>query len=392
VQSTQIRSENVASETNGTHGPDTTFLRGLLAGIRCGVLAIDRQGRLVLINRHGSEILGLPEAPAVGTAIDHALADHPRLAQVMIDALTMANPPNRAELDLGPHRREGTRIGFTVSHVPGEDGECAGTAIFFKDLTRIERTEEQERLKDRLAALGEMAARLAHEVRNPLASIQVTCGLLRRRLGDDAAARELLDKIIAEVRRLNGTVTSSLEFVKPVASSFSVGALLPLIEESILVASRRQTGTGLAIRLQRTCELPPFRMDADQLRQVFENLLINAADAAGGAGTVEIDIERVPAPGGASDQDSWGEFDELVVVRVGDSGPGIPDDVKERIFHPFFTTKNQGSGVGLSTVKKIVDSHGGLIDVDRASLGGARFTVRLPMITHDRIHVEGQQQ
>jgi signal transduction histidine kinase len=125
---------------------------------------------------------------------------------------------------------------------------------------------------------------------------------------------------------------------------------------------------------------------------VFENLLINAAEAAGESGTVEVDIERVPAPAGASDQDPWGEFDELVVVRIGDDGPGIPDEVKERIFHPFFTTKSQGSGVGLSTVKKTVDSHGGLIDVDRSPLGGARFTVRFPMIFEKTGDVEGQQQ
>jgi len=165
-----------------------------------------------------------------------------------------------------------------------------------------------------------------------------------------------------------------------------------LLEESILVAGRRHGTAGPAIRLQRSCDLPPFRMDSDQLRQVFENLLINAGEAAGDAGTVSVEIERVPAPAGANEQDSWGEFDELVVVRVEDSGPGIPDEVRERIFHPFFTTKIQGSGVGLSTVKKIVDSHGGLIDVDRAGLGGARFTVRLPMITQKKLNVEGQQQ
>jgi signal transduction histidine kinase len=367
-------------------------LRGLLAGIRCGVVACDRRRNLVLINRHGCEILGFEHPPEAGTPIEVALADHPNLAQVMADAFTLANPPNRAELDLGPTRRQGTRIGFTVSHVPGAGGDRAGVAIFFKDLTRIERSEEKERLKDRLAALGEMAARLAHEVRNPLASIQVTCGLLRRRLGHDASGRDLLDKIIAEVRRLNGTVTSSLEFVKPIASNFTPGELLPLLEQSILVAETRHENSGTAIRLGRACALPPFRMDADQLRQVFENLLINAVEAAGASGTVVVDVERVPAPSGGVDQDPWGEFDELVVVRVDDSGPGIPDDVRERIFHPFFTTKNQGSGVGLSTVKKIVDSHGGLIDVDRGSLGGARFTVRLPMITENETNVEGQQQ
>jgi signal transduction histidine kinase len=384
VVSIAIRSAPVALDEQGALRPgavpDTAFLRGLLAGIRCGVLAIDRRGDLVVINNHGCEILGFDQSPRAGTPVDVALADHPNLVRVLADAFTLANLPSRAELDLGPRRREGTRIGFTVSHVPGDDGECAGAAVFFKDLTRIERSEEQERLKDRLAALGEMAARLAHEVRNPLASIEVTCGLLRRRLSNDEAGRDLIDKITEEVRRLNGTVTSSLEFVKPVASSFKAGELIPILDQSILVAQRHLGAEGLTIRVKRRCEIPPFRMDPDQLRQVFQNLLINAAEATGESGAVEIDIERVPAPAGASDQDPWSECDELVVVRVSDDGPGIPHETKERIFHPFFTTKRQGSGVGLSTVKKIVDNHGGLVDVDRGALGGARFTVRLPMM------------
>ena len=398
MESTEIRSLSAACDeqesmlaAEGHVAPGTTFLRGLLSGIRCGVIAVDPKGALVLINRHGCEILGLDQSPPAGTPIALALADHPNLVRVLGEAFDLNTLPNRAELDLGPQRREGTRIGFTVSHVQGDDGECAGAAIFFKDLTRIEHSEEKKRLKDRLAALGGMAARLAHEVRNPLASIEVTCGLLRRRLADENDERQLVDRITEEVRRLNATVTSCLEFVKPVASSFNPGELLPLLEKSILVAEGR-CSSDVSIRMQRTCDVPPFRMDPDQLRQVFENLLINATEAAGESGVVEVEVERVPAPAGRGDQDAWGGFDELVVVRVADDGPGIPKETKERIFHPFFTTKNQGSGVGLSTVKKIVDSHGGLIDVDRSSLGGARFTVRLPLISEKTANIEGQHQ
>jgi len=399
VESIEIRSASVARDEQESlrdveriASRDTEFLRGLLSGIRCGAVAIDRRGLLVLINRHGCEILGLDQTPPAGTPVDLAFADHPNLVRVLADAFTLSHLPNRAELDLGPHRREGTRIGFTVSHVPGKDGECVGAAIFFKDLTRIERSEEKERLKDRLAALGEMAARLAHEVRNPLAAIEVTCGLLRRRLADNGEERGLLDKITDEVRRLNGTVTSSLEFVKPLASDFKVGELLPLLERSILVAKGHHGNKSPKIGVKCGTDLPPFRMDPDQLRQVFENLLINAAEASGESGTVEVEIERIPAPASTSDQDPWGECDELVVVRVSDDGPGIPRETKERIFHPFFTTKRQGSGVGLSTVKKIVDSHGGLVDVDRSALGGARFTVRLPMTFDETADIEGQQR
>ena len=376
IRSAEVALEQHRSARSGVElGPqDNAFLRGLLGGVRCGVLAIDRDGTLVLLNLHGREILGFDAAPDPGTHFRDALATHPALVRVLSEAFEMATLPNRAELDLGPEDRPAGRIGYTVSHVPGADRDCSGAAVFFKDLTRIERAEEQERLKDRLAALGEMAARLAHEVRNPLASIEVTCGLLRRRLADDPQARELVDKVTAEVRRLNGTVTSSLEFVKPVASRMRRQSMLPLLEEAVLVASRRGGDEAASIRIERDCDLPPFRMDASQLRQVFENLLINATEAAGASGHVVVDVERTAARPSAEEAPvDW------VVVRIADDGPGIPEEARERIFHPFFTTKRQGSGVGLSTVKKIVDSHGGLIDVDRSEMGGARFTVRLPM-------------
>jgi signal transduction histidine kinase len=317
------------------------------------------------------------------------------------EAFTVTELPNRAELDLGPALREGTRIGFTVSHIPGIDGESVGAAVFFKDLTRIEHREEKERLRDRLAALGEMAARLAHEVRNPLASIEVTCGLLRRRFADDESARELIDKIRAEVQRLNGTVTSSLEFVKPASSNFGSAELQPLIDEAMTVARDRHDRPEVEIRIGKRVDLPVLRADRDQLRQVFENLVLNAAEAVGDSGQVVIDVERVAAPKTVSasydeplrsDDLVTSEFDEFIVVRVSDDGPGIPEQARGRIFHPFFTTKRQGSGVGLSTVKKIVDSHGGLIDVDRSTLGGARFTVRLPLISATLESLEGQQR
>ena len=408
--STQLQcSENVARsqaaawvESRGLAAEDTTFLRGLLGGIRCGVLAVDPAGELLLINQHACHILGYEEPPAPGTPINTAFEDHPQLLRMLEQSLEMVHLPNRAELDLGPQRREGTRIGFTVSHIPDQSGTPVGAAVFFKDLTRIEQREEKERLRDRLAALGEMAARLAHEVRNPLASIEVSCGLLRRRCAEDESARQLIDKITAEVRRLNETVTSSLEFVKPVASELATNAIEPLLHNAIEVARTRHGRDGVSIELQRCPEIPEFRFDATQLRQVFENLLLNAAEAVGEQGRVWIDVERTRAPQGCEagydeplrDHGSspWDDADEYLVVRVSDDGPGIPTDAQSRIFHPFFTTKRQGSGVGLSTVKKIVDSHGGLIDVDRSTSGGARFTVRLPMISAKAVKTEGQQR
>jgi two-component system nitrogen regulation sensor histidine kinase GlnL len=134
-------------------------------------------------------------------------------------------------------------------------------------------------------------------------------------------------------------------------------------------------------------------MDRQKLRQVFENLLINAMEAMGEAGRVAVLVELLAAPRGASvpypteperDRDPWQTFEQFAVVRVVDSGPGIRPEDRDRVFYPFFTTKQHGSGVGLSMAKKIVDSHRGLIDLDDAPGGGALFTVRLPMVLENR--------
>jgi signal transduction histidine kinase len=370
------------------HGEEQQFLRGLINGMRCGILAVNRDGRLVMLNDIGVRILGLAESPPAGSPIDQALGSQPQLVQLLRDSFNMASLPNRAELDLNPGQSDCMTIGFTLSMVAGQGEEPAGAAIFFKDLTQIEHKEEQERLKDRLAALGQMAASLAHEIRNPLAAIEVTCSLLKRRLEPNDEGGRMLEKITAEVRRLNGTITSSLEFVRPVSLNLSPAPLTPLLEEAITVAFERRGGPGIGIVRRFADRLPPLLMDAVQLRQVFENLILNALEAVGTVGSVTVETMLTPAPATSSvpylrgegrANDPWQHFDHFAVIRVADTGPGIDDKNRDRIFYPFYTTKKQGSGVGLSTAKKIVNSHRGTIDLDRTPEGGAVFTVRLPV-------------
>jgi two-component system sensor histidine kinase PilS (NtrC family) len=197
--------------------------------MRCGVLAIDPDARLVLLNDVALQLLDLAARPAPGSSIDDALAEYPQIGELLRDSFAMTSPPNRAELEIRRGSTDPKTIGFTVSAVTGPAGERLGAAMFFKDLTQIEHTEEQARLHDRLAALGEMTANLAHEIRNPLASIGVTCALLGRQLesGGEGSRRavELLGKISAEIARLDRTVTSSLEFVRPVGLELESAAL-----------------------------------------------------------------------------------------------------------------------------------------------------------------------
>lgn len=368
---------------------DPHFLSGLIQGMRCGVLAIDPEGRLHLLNEPGRQILELDEMPPRGVTVEQALGRHPQLARVLRESFEMSSLPNRAEIELEGTAAGRKTIGFTISLIRDDDDLPCGAAFFFKDLTRIEHKEEQERLRDRLAALGQMAASMAHEIRNPLAAIEVSCSLLKRRLPPDGGGVELLEKITAEVHRLNSTVNSSLEFVRPICPSLGTAELAPMLEEAITVAVERLARRGVHIRRRFCDSMPAFQMDRALLRQVFVNLILNGIEAVGQEGTVTISTEVVEAsretsvpyqPGEIRPHDPWQNFEHFALIRVSDSGPGIEEEALSRIFYPFFTTKKEGSGVGLSTAKKIVDSHRGLIDVDNRPGAGAVFTVRLPMV------------
>jgi signal transduction histidine kinase len=353
--------------------------------MRCGIVTIDVERRVQMVNRVAREVLELPEVTA-GVSMSEALAGHPRLIRALDDAFAMSSLPNRAEIELG--NGAGKTIGFTLSLVRDPSGELVGAAMFFKDLTQIEHKEEQERLKDRLAALGQMAASLAHEIRNPLASIDVTCSLLKRRLADDAKGCELLGKIVAEVRRLNSTVCSSLEFVRPLPLSLEPERLVPLLDEAIAVAVGRRGNPGVVIERKFGRDVPAFLMDRALLRQVFQNLILNALEAVGDQGAVTVSTEVLDAPSettipyrpaGPLSGDGWPRVEQFVVVRVSDTGSGIGACDIDRIFYPLFTTKKQGSGIGLAVVRKIVNAHRGLIDVESVPGDGAEFSVRLPM-------------
>ena len=365
----------------------SAFLRGLLDGMRCGILAVDRDGRLEILNDVGATMLGI-DVPEPGRPLGEALADFPEIARVMIDSFAMSHLPNRAELALGDGKRT---IGFTLSFIEGHAGEPRGVAMFFKDLARIEQREEQDRLKDRLAALGQMAASMAHEIRNPLASIDVTCTLLRRKLGPAHEGMEPLNKIAAEVRRLNATITSSLEFVRPLQLRLERGPLHRVLIEAVAVACGRVGLPADAVTVQGEAQRVPLMIDQDRMRQVFENLILNALEAIPADGRVRVEVEHLSAapvatlvpylPSGPAD--AWDESDEQIAVRVVDDGPGIPAEQRDRVFYPFYTTKEKGSGVGLSTVKKIVDGHRGLIDIEDVPGGGTAFTVRLPLVRNE---------
>jgi signal transduction histidine kinase len=355
------------------------FYRDMVWNLRNGVVAITRDGRLAVMNEIAYRVLGLKRrATDIGRHFSEVLRDVPDVVRIIAGAFEVSHLPNRAELRLKNCNKV---IGYTLSLVKDTRGRSVGATLFFKDLTRVEQLEERERLRDRLAALGEMAAAIAHEVKNPLAGIEVMSGLLKRQLSDSPDAQAVLADIIKEAKMANRIVQEVLAFVRPIRLQVEEISVADVISDAIAMAETHSLKGDVEVRVDIPEALRPVQGDPAQLRQIFTNFLTNAFEAMNGAGLVE--ITAVAQDG---DEEVGSEHGgPTVVITVSDNGPGIPPDVTDRIFSPFFTTKPQGSGLGLAIVRKIVDAHDGRIDVGERPGGGAVFRVTLPFRSQQQL-------
>ena len=344
--------------------------------MRNGVIAFYRDGRLALMNDEAYRMFGLtPSDGDVGRPFADVLRAVPAIVRVLGGAFELSHLPNRAELRLTDLDRV---IGYTLSQVKDDAGLPIGAVLFFKDLTQVEQLEERERLRDRLASLGEMAAGIAHELKNPLAGIEVMAGLLRRQVSDSKDAQSLLADIISEAKLANAIVVEMLEFVRPVRLQVEPTSIADVVQRSVTMAESKAARGSVEVTVDLERGLPHIQADHHQLVQVFTNLIANAFEALDGKGHIRIS-------GGISAMDNDPAFvgvhppTPTVVVDVADDGPGLKADVTEKIFDPFFTTKVTGTGLGLAIVRKIVDAHDGRIDVSSEQGVGTKFRVTVPV-------------
>ena len=357
------------------------FYRDLVWSLRNGVLAVTLDGRIAVMNDVAYRILGVPQRRSdIGRPFTGVLQDQPEVARIIASAFELTHLPNRAELRLKSSNKV---IGYTISQVQDARGRVTGAALFFKDLTRVEQLEERERLRDRLAALGEMAAAIAHEVKNPLAGIEVMAGILKRQLPDSTDAQTILGDIIKEAKMANAIVLEVLEFVRPIRLQVERMSLLDVITDAIALAEGQAPRGDVRVDVSVPADLATIQGDPHQLRQLFTNLLINAFEAMNGRGRVRIEATELPE----EDPPVGGEAlsGPMVQVDVVDDGPGVPTEVVDRVFSPFFTTKPQGTGLGLAIVRKIINAHDGRIDMNAPPAGGTQFRVTLPVSSSQQL-------
>jgi len=355
---------------------DDRFFRHIVNSLRNGVIAFRRDGTLALMNDEAYRAFGLvPTEHDLGRPFADVLRDRPEIIRVLLGAFELSYLPSRAELRLKDLDRV---IGYTLSQVKDDGEQPIGAVMFFKDLTRVEQLEEQERLRDLLASLGEMAAGIAHELKNPLAGIEVMAGLLRRQVADSKDAQSLLADILSEAKLANKIVVEMLEFVRPVRLQVERAAIADVLQQSITMAESKVRRGGAQVAMNLEPALPMIECDHHQLSQVFTNLIANAFEALDGAGHITITV----GPSTIEADTAFAGFHPptpAVVIDVADDGPGVPAELTDKIFNPFFTTKVTGTGLGLAIVRKIVDAHDGRIDVSSAADTGTRFRVTLPV-------------
>lgn len=338
----------------------------VIRGLTSGLITVGRDGRILTFNSAAADIIGRRPVDVVGRTLSDVM---PRLAA--LQAGVGDGALRRGEVTQVVARRDGTQeertLGVSLSPLVDSTGGVLGRIVNFQDLTELRRMEGAVQRAERLAAVGRLAAGIAHEIRNPLAAISGSIELLAQSLQSDAQKenRELMSIVIREVERLDALVTDLLEFARPrgletqrLDVAATMAEMLRVFENDKLLG-----GAHVELRADR-----PVWIDADpsQLRQVVWNLLRNAAEAAPGQPiTIEV-----------------GADGNIATLAVRDRGPGIPPELRARVFEPFFSTKETGTGLGLATVHRIVEEHKGAVEVDCPSVGGTVVTIRLPC-AHD---------
>lgn len=333
----------------------------VVRSVTAGILAANMDGLVLHLNPAGSAILGIDDPESV---IGRSIEDVLNLEGVRWGLLMVRARRGQSVRIEGTVPGGNLRLGLTVSQLKDEAGTQVGLVVNFQDLAEVEKETERQRLQERMAAVGELAARVAHEIKNPLASISGSAQMLSGQQSTDATVRRLLGIVVEESRRLSNILDDFLAYTRPTRSTRAVCNLVPILHDTVeLLKSSEQRRPDHDIRLQLPADLPVLA-DEHQMQQLVWNLCLNALQAMPEGGELLITGELI---GGQA------------VLRWCDSGTGMDETTRQHAFEPFVTTRPGGTGLGLAIVYTIVDEHEGSVDIECEPGKGTTVTVQLPL-------------
>jgi two-component system sensor histidine kinase PilS (NtrC family) len=355
------------------------FHKNVVNSMSSGLLITDMSGRVVSMNHAAGRILQLPPGEQQGWLAQEMLK-FIDLDDVVMQGGIVEHGLNRAEGLL--KRPDGKEIIVGVSYSPLRDEQRNVHGLIFniQDITTIRAMEGEIKRGEQLAAVGRLSAAIAHEIRNPLASVSGSIQLLRAELSLDESNQRLMDIIIHEIERLNTIITDFLAYARPRPLQYDEVDIHKLIAGTLqLLCKGLPEGSAVQIHTDFGAVAPMIAVDPQGVRQVIWNLCLNAVQAMGYHGTLTIRTSlraRTHQPYGGSRRPLGAAPD--LVIEVIDTGPGMPREVEEKIFEPFYSTKDGGTGLGLATVDRIIYNHKGKIEVDSQLGSGTTIRLYLP--------------
>lgn len=337
----------------------------ILENMGAGVITIDAAGRIVYFNWAAGAILDCESNAAGGRMLKEVIPEGAHdLTELMLEGLKARRNEYRLEIDILLRDGQVRPLGVSSKVMEDKEGHCRGYLVLFSDLTEVKETQEKLKRSERMAAIGELSADIAHEIRNPLASIRGSVETLASESKYDGDSKRLMSLVIKEADRLNTIIEHFLKFARTKAPSFQEVSLNRVIEEVLdLVKAHPDFREAVELRTVLPDADTTVSADPEQVKQVFLNLCLNSLSAMKDGGRLTVEVLQTDGAFG---------------VAVQDTGIGIKKSDISKIFRPFYTTRKRGIGLGLSIAHKIVEKHEGWIDVESVPGVGSKFTVWLP--------------
>ncbi|HEV8672829.1 MAG TPA: ATP-binding protein [Methylomirabilota bacterium] len=350
----------------------------ILGSLTSGIVTLDLDGQIVTLNAAAEALTGCRLAEVRGRRFTEVFGPVSELGDALAQTLTSGVGGGLVSASLIRHDGVAIPVELTTAPLRGAEGKDLGVVAVLRDLTSVRQLEEQLRRSDRLAALGTLAAGLAHEIKNPLTSVLTFSRHLARRFADERFRQRFQNVVPRELERINGIVESLLRLARPARLILGPVNLVELCEQALELYANQVEAKPITVAREYAPGLPAIQADREQLYQALVNLVANALDAMPEGGTLTLrasaadPVDPFAAPG------RWVR-DRRVVVEIEDTGVGIAPDQAHHVFNPFFTTKPSGTGLGLALVHKIVEDHAGSVSFRSGPAGGTTFTVTLPV-------------
>jgi two-component system sensor histidine kinase AtoS len=353
-----------------------SYTDSIVSSLTTGVVTIDLEGRVVTLNPAAELLTGFFAGEVVNRYGTEIFAVTGELADVLMETLASHSPIAGIALTLT--RRNGVTVPIELSTAPlkGSDGKDLGVVGVFRDLSAVRALEERLQRSDRLAALGTLAAALGHEIKNPLTSILTFSRHLSRRYADEGFREKFQRVVPRELERINEIVERLMELARPARLHFATVQLPALFDGVIDLYGNEIEAKRMTVTREYARDIPPIQADENALYRVLVNLVANALEAMAPGGRLTLRL-------GWADGPRRPGHHRRVQIEIEDTGPGVPARERDQIFNPFYTTKEGGTGLGLAIAHKIVEEHGGTIDVASTAGVGTTFCIVLPLIPDD---------